>query len=62
MALRLIASILLRTAKAVCWNCDKVTSVHAFITSDIVDTADTIKVPCYVSGITGRAGAHGRRG
>lgn len=51
-AMRLIGPIHLRTAKAVCWHCEQVTSVHAFIASDIVDMGAQVKAPCYVYGIT----------
>jgi len=49
--IRLVGPLHLRSAAVACWNCARLTTVHALIASDVVDMGEPGNAPCYVYGI-----------
>lgn len=49
--IRLVGPIRLHSATIACWACERLTTVHALIASDVVDLGQPGHAPCYVYGI-----------
>jgi len=49
--IRLVGPLHLRSAVIACWNCERRTTVHALVASDVVDMGEPAHAPRYVYGI-----------